>query len=105
MWCWAAPPRRRRRSLSPLPWPSLNLPGLLLGLELVQRRPDGGRAHPLGAAVHVLGAAAPHYPVFARADPDEADATPHVPLLLPPTPRVTGRHAGQLLGRQHRALH
>src|SRR5439155_13731358 len=33
---------------------SRNERGPLLGLELVERRPDGGRAVPLGAAVHIL---------------------------------------------------
>src|SRR5438034_2562760 len=42
---------------------------LFLRLEFVQRRPDGRRALSLSAAEHVLDAAAPHHPVFTRADP------------------------------------
>src|SRR5947199_58471 len=80
------------------------LPRPFLRLELVQRRPYGGRADPLGAAVHIFDAAAPHHPVFARANPDAPDVLAHVPVLLPPTPGVTLRRVGQLLVRKHRAL-
>src|SRR2546422_8313703 len=78
---------------------------LFLRLEFVQRRPDGRRALSLSAAEHVLDAAAPHHPVFARADPGvRPDVLPHVPLLLPRTPWVGVGHVGQLLVRKHRAL-
>src|SRR5205823_8355252 len=56
-----------------LPRGSRNERGPLLGLELVERRPDGGRAVSLGAAVHILDAAAPYHPVFARARASELD--------------------------------
>src|SRR5207247_6808748 len=83
---------------------SWSLPRPFLRLELVQRRPYGGRADPLGAAVHIFDAAAPHHPVFARANPDAPDVLAHVPVLLPPTPGVTLRRAGKILVRKHRAL-
>ena len=47
----------------------LEPPRPFLGLEVVERRPYGGRADPLVAAVHIFEAAAPHHPVFARAYP------------------------------------
>src|SRR2546427_3971726 len=81
-----------------------SLPRPFLGLELVQRRAYGGRADPLGAAVHIFDAAAPHHPVFARANPGGPDVFAHVPVLLPPTPGVTLRRVGQLLVRKNRAL-
>src|SRR5712692_2434200 len=80
------------------------LPRPFLGLELAQRRPYGGRADPLGAAVHILDAAAPHHPVFARANPRAPDVLAHVPVPLPPTPGITLCGVGQLLVRKHRAL-
>src|SRR5438445_13658043 len=93
-----------------LPWPS----GLLtrmtssvttfLVLELVERRPYGGRADPLRAAVHVLDAAAPHHPVFARAQPGALGVLAHVPVLLPRALDVALRRVGQLLVRKHLAL-
>src|SRR2546428_2350132 len=46
------------------------LPRPVLGLELVECRAYGVRPDPLRAAVHILDAAAPHHPVFARAQPD-----------------------------------
>src|SRR6266536_140762 len=67
-------------------------------------RPHGGRADPLGAAVHIFDAAAPHHPVFAGANPGAPDVLAHVPVLLPPTPGVTLRRVGQLLVCKHRAL-
>src|SRR5213596_4335228 len=81
-----------------------SLPRPFLGLELVQRRPHGGRADPLDAAVHIFDAAAPHHPIFARANPGAPDVLAHVPVLLPPTPGVTLRRVGQLLVRKNRAL-
>src|SRR6266704_870395 len=81
-----------------------SLPRPFLGLELVQRRAYGGRADPLGAAVHIFDAAAPQHPVFARANPGAPDVFAHVPVLLPPTPGVTLRRVGQLLVRKNRAL-
>src|SRR5205814_225424 len=81
-----------------------SLPRPFLGLELVQRRPHGGRADPLDAAVHIFDAAAPHHTVFARANPEAPRVLAHVPVLLPPTPGVTLRRVGQLLVRKHRAL-
>src|SRR2546425_9007078 len=80
------------------------LQGLFLGLKLVERRADGRRADSLGAAVHSVDAAAPHHPVFARANPGAPGVRAHVPMLLPPTPRVTLRCVGQLLVGKHRAL-
>src|SRR2546429_2804384 len=79
-------------------------PRPFLRLELVQRRPYGGRADPLDAAVHIFDAAAPHHTVFARANPEAPRVLAHVPVLLPPTPGVTLRRVGQLLVRKHRAL-
>src|SRR2546430_9117346 len=81
-----------------------SLPRPFLGLELVQRRPHGGRADPLDAAVHIFDAAAPHHPIFTRANPGAPDVFTHAPLLLPPTPGVTLRRVGQLLVRKHHAL-
>src|SRR5256884_9609253 len=81
-----------------------SLPRPFLRLELVQRRPYGGRADPLDAAVHIFDAAAPHHTVFARANPDAPRVLAHVPVLLPPTPGVTLRRVGQLLVGKHRAL-
>src|SRR2546427_9723091 len=83
------------------PW---SLPRPFLRLELVQRRPYGGRADRLGAGVHILDAPAPHHPVFAGTNPDAPDVLAHVPVPLPPTPGVTLRRVGQLLVRKHRAL-
>src|SRR5438093_11624980 len=80
------------------------LPRPFLGLELVQRRPYGGRADPLDAAVHIFDAAAPHHPIFARANHGAPDVFTHGPVLLPPTPGVTLRRVGQLLVRKNRAL-
>src|SRR6267143_4066198 len=80
------------------------LQGLLLGLELVERRADGRRADSFGAAVHSIDAAAPHHPVFARANRGAPGVLAYVPMLLPPAPRVTLRRVGQLLVGQHRAL-
>src|SRR2546427_9234429 len=76
----------------------------VLGLELVERRAYGGRADPLRAAVHILDAAAPHHPVFARAQPDALGVLAHVPVLLPRALGVTLPRVGQLLVREHRAL-
>src|SRR5947199_4371639 len=81
-----------------------SLPRPFLGLELVQRRPYGCRADPLGAAVHIFDAAAPHHPVFARANPGAPALLPHAPVLPPPTAGVTLRRVGQLLVRKNRAL-
>src|SRR5436190_1460568 len=66
--------------------------------------PYGCRADPLGAAVHIFDAAAPHHPVFARANPGAPAVLPHVPVLPPPTAGVTLRRVGQLLVRKNRAL-
>src|SRR5207245_9785096 len=46
-----------------------SLPRPFLGVELVQRRPHGGRADPLDAAVHLYDAAAPRRRILARAHP------------------------------------
>src|SRR2546427_11896902 len=80
------------------------LPRPVLGLELVERGPYGVCPDPLRAAVHILDAAAPHHPVFARAQPDALGVRAHVPVLLPRALGVALRRAGQLLVREHRAL-
>src|SRR2546426_10915549 len=77
-----------------------SLPRPFLGLELVQRRPYGGRADPLDAAVHIFDAAAPQHAIFARANPGAPDVFTHAPVLVPPTPGVTLRRVGQLLVRE-----
>src|SRR2546422_2162450 len=74
---------------------SWSLPRPFLRLELVQRRPYGGRAYPLGAAVHIFDAAAPHHPVFAGANPEAPHVLADVPVLLPPTPGVSLRRVRQ----------
>ena len=73
------------------------------GLDLVECCPDGRRAVPLAAAVHVLDAAGPHDTVFARANRcGRSGVGAHVPG---PVPRpVTLRDGGHLLRRQHDAL-
>src|SRR5438132_4558922 len=81
-----------------------SLPRPFRALELVQPRPHGGRADPLDAAVHILDAAAPHHPIFARANPGAPDVFTHAPVFLPPTPGVTLRRVEQLLVRKNRAL-
>src|SRR5438046_10265710 len=74
------------------------------GLELVERRPHGARVAPLAAAVHILGAAASHDAILARADGAAAGVFAHVPLVLPATPWVTLPHAGQLFRGENRPL-
>src|SRR5207249_6296931 len=66
--------------------------GAAVGLELVERRPYGGRVAPLGGAVHILGAAAPHDAIFAGADRRGAGVFPHIPQVLPAAPWVTLPH-------------
>src|SRR5436309_6302106 len=97
--CRAA--RGRRRGLTRL---LVELPRLLRQLELVERAADGGRTTPLGAAVHVIDAAAPHHPVFARANPAAPGILTHGPVFLPRAPGVTPRRVGQLLVRKNLAL-
>src|SRR5205807_9753494 len=97
----AVPTAASSGSSQPLILSSWGLPRPFLGLELVQRRPYGGRADPLGAAVHIFDAAAPYHPIFARANPGAPDVFAHAPVLLPPTPGVTLRRVGQLLVRKH----
>src|SRR2546425_2156115 len=79
------------------------LPRPVLGLELVECRAYGVRPDPLRAAVHILDAAAPHHPVFARAQPDALSVLAHVPVLLPRALGVALRRVGHLLVREHRS--
>src|SRR2546422_683303 len=76
------------------------LPRPVLGLELVECRTYGVRPDPLRAAVHILDAAAPHHPVFARAQPDALSVLAHVPVLLPWALGVALRRVGHLLVRE-----
>ena len=75
-----------------------------LGLELVERRPHGTRVVPLGAAVHILGAAAPHDPIFAGAKRGDAGIFAHVPQVFPAAPWVTISQVRQLFCGKKRAL-
>src|SRR3989442_15719534 len=72
------------------------LPRPVLGLELVECRAYGVRPDPLRAAVHILDAAAPHHPVFARAQPDALSVLAHVPVLL-----RSEEHTSELQSRPH----
>src|SRR6266566_2287248 len=63
----------------------------------------GGFADALDAAVHIVGAVAPHHSVFARADRGGQGVLAHIPLLLPPAPGVAFRRLGQLCVRKFRA--
>src|SRR6266446_2374817 len=60
----------------------------VLRLELVERRPHGGRVVPLMAAIDVLGAAAPHHAILPGAIAGGGGVLAHVPGLLPAEPRV-----------------
>src|SRR4029077_17607449 len=83
--------------------PSAASPPGLTRFELVQRGPNSGRLRPLTAAVHLVGAAAPDDPVFARANPGAPGVLTHVPLSLPVAPGVTVCRVGQLRVRKNRA--
>src|SRR2546430_681502 len=81
------------------------LPGpTFLGLELVERRPHRRGVVPLGAAEHILSAAAPHHPVLAGAEGGDAGVFAHVPEVLPTAPWVTLPDVGQLFSGEDRAL-
>src|SRR3989442_609083 len=73
---------------------------------LMIRRPPRSTLFPYTTLFrsHILDAAAPHHPVFARAQPDALSVLAHVPVLLPWALGVALRRVGHLLVREHRAL-
>src|SRR5207247_241956 len=69
------PPRCRKRPRIP--------PGPVLRLQFVERRPHGGRALGLGAAVHIVDTAASHHPVLTGPHGGESGVRADIPLSRP----------------------
>src|SRR5712691_5945040 len=90
------PPQCRKRPRIP--------PGPVLRLQFVERRPHGGRALVLGAAVHIVETAASHHPVLTGPYGGDSGVRADIPLPRPRASRITRPQVGELGLGKRRAL-